>query len=119
MGQVDSGVGQGKAAGDDEVGGDEAEEDENDQLAVPAAEQAFQQTGGARAVGRTADDVQVNGQGAEEGGGDDAERGQGGDLPILGHGHRRQIGQTAEVVQADQGEHQPPQVRTGRRGTFI
>ena len=118
MGQVYGGVGQGKAAGDDEVGGDEAEKDEDDQLAVPAVEQAFEQPGGPGAVGRTADDVQVNGQGAEEGGGDDAERGQGGDLPILGHGHGRQIGQAAEVVQADQGEHEPPQVRTGRRGRF-
>src|SRR5262249_30183632 len=54
-------VGGGQSLGDDEVGGGEAEQDQDQQLAPPAEEEALQHADGALALGRTAGDVSLDG----------------------------------------------------------
>ena len=64
---VRCGVGGRERDGDDEVGRDEAEEDEDEELALPARQEVFEHRDGTLAVRALPRDAVVDGERAEEG----------------------------------------------------
>src|SRR5262249_54031067 len=74
--QVLGGVGGGEGVGDDEVGGGEAEQDQDEELAAPAVDQPLQHGDGALAAERLPGHVAVDRQGAEKRDRDQDHRGQ-------------------------------------------
>ena len=108
---MDRRVGQRQAARDDEIGGRESQQRQHDELAAPAGSQVFQHAGGAAAIGRAADDIPIDGQRQEKRDEHDAAGGHRRPGPGRLGGDRWQIGQRAEVVDADQAQHERPRVR--------
>ncbi len=108
---VRGGVGGRERDGDDEVGGDEPEERQHEELPLPAREQMFEHRDGAFAVRTLGGDSPVDGERAEERQQDEDERrnrrerpgGEGGDAGL--------VAQSREIVHARQAHHLPPLVR--------
>jgi hypothetical protein len=110
---VRRGVGDRQAARDDEVGRHETHQDQHQNLAAPAMHGLFEQADGALPIRRAANDIAVDRHGQQQRDQHEQAGGQRRQRPGRFDHDRRQIGQGAEVVQADQSEHQPP--RAGPR----
>ena len=102
--QVLGGVGGRQRPRYHEVGGGKAEHDQDDQLARPAVEAAFQQSRGPLAVRRAPGDVEIERQGAEQRRRDNEEGCKGGCAPSYFEGNRRLVGQGAEIVEPHETE---------------
>src|SRR5262245_11374932 len=100
--QVDRGIGEREATGDNEIGGGEAEECEDDEFAAPAGNQVFKNASGATAIGCATDDIPIDREGKQERDEDDTNRGYRCPNACGLGGDGRQIGERAEIVDADQ-----------------
>src|SRR5579875_624682 len=58
--QVLGSVSRGQRTCHDEIGGDETEQEEDEELATPTGKIFFQKSGGASSMRRTADDIEIN-----------------------------------------------------------
>ena len=108
--EVRGGVGGGERLRDHEVGGGEANQDEDPDLSLPAAHEPLDHPDRADAVGGLAGDVAVDGVGPEECHEDEDERGERGERAGPFEGDRRLVAEGAEVVDATQAHDQPPRV---------
>ncbi|CAM5319542.1 hypothetical protein STANM337S_00758 [Streptomyces tanashiensis] len=106
--EVGGGVGRRQGDGDEEVGRGEAEEGEDEELALPEGQQSRQHGDGALAARALLGDPPVDGQGAGQGDDHQDDRGDGGEQS---GGQGRDAGLVAEggeVVDAGQAHHPPP-----------
>jgi hypothetical protein len=107
---VRRGVGRRERDRDDEVGGDEAQQDEDEELTSPTREQLFEHRDRALAVRALARDAAVDGERAEEGEQHEDERRHGRERAGGEEGDARLVAQSREVVHARQAHHLPPRV---------
>jgi hypothetical protein len=112
-------VGRREGDGDDEVGGDEAEQDEDEQLAPPPGEQPLQHGDGTLAVGALPGDPAVHRQGPEQGEEHQDERRHRREQPRGQEGDPRLIPQGGEVVHPGQAHHLPPAVLAVPAGGLV
>ena len=115
--QVLGGIRRREGARDNKVGGDEAEQQEDKELAAPAGEMLFQQAGDAGSMRRPANNIEINRQGGEE---DEQPDHDGRQRFSPGHAalgrEGGQITQRAEAIQTHQPQNQPPGIRGQSRG---
>ena len=102
---MNRGIGQRQAARDYKICGGKTEHREHDEFAAPTGRRIFEQAGGATAVRRAADDVPIDWESQEER--DEHDTAGGDRRPGAGglRGDRGQVGEGAEVVDANQAQH--------------
>ncbi len=106
--QVGGGVGGRQGDGDHEVGGREAEQREDEQLALPERQQAFQHRDRALAVRALPGHPAVDRQGAAEGDDDEDDGRHRGEQTGREGGDAGLVAEGGEVVEAGQAHHPPP-----------
>ena len=107
---VGGGVGGRQGDGDDEVGGDEPEQGEDEELALPPGEQVLEHGDGALAVRALPGHAAVDRQGPEEGQQDEDQRGDGRQGPGGQRGDAGLVAEGREVIDAGQAHDLPPRV---------
>ncbi len=94
--------------GDDEVGGGEAEQDEDEELAAPGGKDFLQHGDAALAVGALLADAFVDGQRGEQGDQDENEGGQRAEHAGGKEGDARLVAECGEVIHAGKAHDTPP-----------
>ena len=112
---VGGGIGRGERHGDDEIGGGEAEQDEDEGFAAPLRKEPLQHADAALAVGTGFGDAGVDRQGAEQGDQNQNQRGQRGEQAGGQKGDAGLVAERREVVDAGEAHHAPPGVFRLRR----
>jgi len=107
---VGGGVGGREGDGDDEVGGHEAEQGEDEELALPPPQQVLEHGDRAFAMRALAGDPAVDRQGPQQRQQDEDQRGDGREGAGGQGGDAGLVAQRGEIVDAGQAHHLPPRV---------